>query len=434
MKARLVLVILTFPLLHFGQNAIVGPGFSTGWGGGSCPTGSGNFKYLGAGISGTWVVSTQASGTGDQYLRFGVDWSGTTKQLTTTLSMNDQIYHGVKYQLNTNCTTAGAMFINVPSTAYNYVFKTLNAGTDPTGTFVFAEIQGDVQSVNSVSRDPADVPQGLGATITAELSGAFATGQAAYLRYTIDGFANSTVVKMTGSGTTYSASIPAYDQNTTVTYYVFTAGDVASISGGDADLYTINLNNNTGANYTYTVGAPLPVSLTSFTAEKSASAATLRWSTGGEVDNDHFVVQRTGDLRTWTPVGTVPGKGTTALPQDYLFIDRQPLSGTNYYRLQQVDFDGAHDFSPVVQITFPDLSPNIALLYPNPVREELSFFLPTGTEAPVAAVYDVQGRMLLRQSVLRPSLPVGALPAGTYFLQLTDGLGKLVFRERFVKN
>ncbi|MEY3052353.1 MAG: hypothetical protein RLY31_2138 [Bacteroidota bacterium] len=433
MKARLVLVILTFPLLHFGQNAIVGTGFSGGWGAGTCPTNANDLKYFATGIANTQILTTPANGTGNQYFRFAVDWSGAFKHLTLTPGTDISISHGVKYSLDPNCTTAGAMYINVPSTAYNYVFKTLDAGTDPTGDFVFFEIQGDIRTVTSVSRDPASVPQGGSPTITAELSGAFATGQAVYLRYTTDAFASSTVVKMTGSGTTYSASIPSFNESTNVIYYVFTAGDVESITGGDADLYAINLNNNSGTNYTYTVGAPLPVSLTSFSAEKNSTTATLRWSTGSEQDNDHFVVQRTGNMRTWEAIGKVPGKGTTLLPQDYLFIDRQPLSGPNYYRLQQTDRDGSYEYSPVVQVTFSDL-PQIARLYPNPVLSELSFTLPAGTENPVATIHDTQGRLLLRQTVSHPSLPVGSLPAGTYFLQLTDGRGLLVFRERFVKD
>ena len=61
---------------------------------------------------------------------------------------------------------------------------------------------------------------------------------------------------MTGSGTTYTAAIPA-GTNTAganVSYYVFTSGpsNVAA-DGSNADLYTINLNNNAGANYSYII-------------------------------------------------------------------------------------------------------------------------------------------------------------------------------------
>jgi hypothetical protein len=55
-KLRLSILKLATFVFVFGmsfsansQNAIVGSGFSTGWGGGSCPTGSSNFTYFNAG-------------------------------------------------------------------------------------------------------------------------------------------------------------------------------------------------------------------------------------------------------------------------------------------------------------------------------------------------------------------------------------------------
>ncbi|MBK7635781.1 MAG: hypothetical protein IPJ13_16990 [Saprospiraceae bacterium] len=58
---------------------------------------------------------------------------------------------------------------------------------------------------------------------------------------------------MTGSNSTYTASIPAQISGTVVKYYVFTSGSGLTIGHGDADFYSINGNNNNGANYQYTV-------------------------------------------------------------------------------------------------------------------------------------------------------------------------------------
>jgi hypothetical protein len=137
-----------------GQNAIVGTGFSSDWGGGGCPTGNGNFKYLAAGAGSSFGVATTANGTGDQYFRFGVDWGGTTAQLTITSGSDVAVTPNTTYSLNTSCTTSGALKYNVPNASYNYVFKTLNAGASPTGTFVFFELQGAVQSVATVTQLP----------------------------------------------------------------------------------------------------------------------------------------------------------------------------------------------------------------------------------------------------------------------------------------
>lgn len=241
----------------FGQNAIVGSGFSTGWGGGGCPTGSANFKYLDIKAGGTYGVTTTANGTGDQYFRFGVDWDGITTQLAITPGVDVFVIPNTTYTLNANCTPSGAMKYDVPSTSYNYVFKTLNAGTNPTGKFIFFEVQGAIRSVIDVTQSPmsANVPLCSPTTITATVDGNLALGQEVYMRYTNDGYATSTVLKLIAAGpTTYQGTIPSSINTATasVSYYVFTSGTTTP-SGADADLYTINLNNNGGSNYSYSV-------------------------------------------------------------------------------------------------------------------------------------------------------------------------------------
>ena len=257
LMSLLVLVIMALmPGFALAQNAVVGTGFSSGWGGGACTTGSDNFKFMTEVVSGTYGVTTAANNTGNQYFRFGIDWSTTTAQRTITPGTDVAVTPGTTYSLSGTCTTAGAMYYDVPSTAYQYVFKTLNAGTNPTGQFVFFEVQGAVRSATTVTRNPSgSVPGNSAVQITATLDGALSAGQAVYLRYSNNGFASSSVVQMTGSGTTYSAAIPAAANviGTPVAYYVFTSGTAnVAADGSNADLYTINFIRNGAQNYTYT--------------------------------------------------------------------------------------------------------------------------------------------------------------------------------------
>ncbi|MFN4123736.1 MAG: hypothetical protein ACK4GL_10595, partial [Flavobacteriales bacterium] len=257
------IIAIAYTLLYgqvaFTQNAIVGTGFSSGWGG-SCPsTGNGGFSFMSASAGGTWIVTRNANGTGNQFWRFGIDWGGTTHQRTQVIGSDVDAVPSTTYTLNPNCTNSGAIRYNVPNTSYNYVFKTLNAGTNPTGTWVFFEVQGDVRTANTVSQLPlaANVSPHAEVTVTANMSGIKSTGQEVYLRYTNNNYATSTVVQMNYIGTTATATIPASfnTAGANISYYVFTSGpsNVAT-NGSNADLYTINLNNNGGPNYTYTVG------------------------------------------------------------------------------------------------------------------------------------------------------------------------------------
>lgn len=91
--------------------------------------------------------------------------------------------------------------------------------------------------------------------------------------------------------------------------------------------------NNTGI---YT----LPVNLTSFTAKYQNQDVKLSWSTASETNNEKFEIYRSNDGKTFHLFKTVPAVGNSNDIQNYNLIDAKPLSGTNYYKLVQVDFDG----------------------------------------------------------------------------------------------
>ena len=279
----------------YSQNAIVGSGFSSGWGSG-CNSNS-NFTYFSAGAGTSYTSGALTpNGTGNQYWRLGVDWGGTQGQYNDGGSSDQNVSANTTYSLNMSCTGSGAMYYNVGSTSYRYVFKTANAGSSPTGTWVFFEIQGTVQSISSQSISPSTVYTSQSPTVTATLSGSLSVGQGVYLRYTTNSWSTSSVIQLIGSGTSYSASIPSQTSGTTVIYYLFTSGtsNVAS-NGSNADLYTINLLNNGGSNYTYTVQTPTAPTVTSSTATSITNTSAVLGAN----------VTSAGTPSTLTAVGTV---------------------------------------------------------------------------------------------------------------------------------
>ena len=255
-KFTFLLIFVLSSTVVFSQNAIVGSGFSTGWGFG-CNSNA-NFTYLGSSIGNSYILTSVANGTGDQYFRMGIDWGGTKGQYNTTGGSPDvQAFPNTEYTLNSTCTGNGALYFNVTSTSHKYIFKTKDAGSNPSFKLIIFKVDGNVATVSNVSKDLTSVYPNQAVVVTATLDQAFNTGQGSYLRYTTDNFTTSTIVEMTGSGTSYTATIPAGTNtaNATVNYYVFTSGNGLTISAANADWYTINLNNNSGSNYSYTVSA-----------------------------------------------------------------------------------------------------------------------------------------------------------------------------------
>ncbi|HLP10430.1 MAG TPA: hypothetical protein VK177_00760 [Flavobacteriales bacterium] len=88
----------------------------------------------------------------------------------------------------------------------------------------------------------------------------------------------------------------------------------------------------------------LPVELIDFSVINVNMQAKLRWETASEKNCSHYEVQRAGNDAEFITIGQVGGNGTTNYSKTYGFTDSQPLSGQSYYRLKQVDFDGAYTF------------------------------------------------------------------------------------------
>ena len=245
-KRILLLPLLVFIFLFtagdaYGQNSLnSGDGWGAGWGVGSSFSSSAGSSLI--------YVATNSSGAGNRYFRFfGTGFP--CGQYGPSGAVDVQLFSSTVYNSSTlTCGSSKAYYLAVSNNTDNWVFK--SAGSTAQKMIIF-RVQGTVRTISSVSMNPATPDYSQSATITATLSGNLATGQGVYLRYTTNDFSTSTIVEMTGSSTTYSASIPSQAVGSNVKYYVFTSGNGLAIPSGDADFYTINLNNNGGSNYSY---------------------------------------------------------------------------------------------------------------------------------------------------------------------------------------
>ena len=238
----------------FAQNGFrSADGWGTGW--------SSTDYWVGTGFGNTYGKTYQnTSGSGNRYFRLYTDWSGNQRTHgpieSDCMTASDEIITtGAQKNLDTwgGCK---AYYINVSNTTDRYVFRTrFGDGISNTPHLVVFKVEGAIQNVSLVSQSPTStaVTSSAPVIITSNLSGTFSTGQGVYLRFTTNNWSSSTIIPMTGSNSTYTASIPAQISGTVVKYYVFTSGSGLTIGHGDADFYTINGNNNNGANYQYTV-------------------------------------------------------------------------------------------------------------------------------------------------------------------------------------
>jgi len=90
---------------------------------------------------------------------------------------------------------------------------------------------------------------------------------------------------------------------------------------------------------------PLPVELTEFDGDCN----NLYWSTASENSNDHFRIESSTDGYTWEIVDHVIGQGWTTNLTNYS-LPIYPRSEVTYYRLIQVDYDGAEEAHNTISV------------------------------------------------------------------------------------
>jgi len=252
-------------------------------------------------------------------------------------------------------------------------------------------------------------------------------------------------VKLFSNNATFSASISPTPPNGTISLDFPSGNTISTFPGniplriqtsGDVTLgsYTITIQGN-GPNgtpvhrRTISIDVIVPVELTSFAAASEKNDVILTWNTATEVNNQGFEIQRktSGEFER---VGFVEGKGTTTEVQNYLFRDKDLLSGNYTYRLKQMDFDGSFAYSDEVEIEIDQ--PSVFYLgqnYPNPFNPStnIKYSIPADGNVTLK-VYDILGTevsTLVNEYQQAGTFDVvfegSNLASGVYYYQLTSG-------------
>lgn len=172
------------------------------------------------------------------------------------------------------------------------------------------------------------------------------------------------------------------------------------------------------------ISGALPVTLLSFTAKPEGDRVQLAWATTSERDADRFVVERSADLGEYVSVGEVAAKGTTDVRQYYGLTDANPMPGTNYYRLRQIDLDGTpHTFKPVSAVIRSDEV--VAVVYPNPADPARIHLRLRNADDAIVRLWTMAGQAvesrLERRSGEADLIPSHPLPSGIYFVEVQTG-------------
>jgi hypothetical protein len=246
----------------------------------------------------------------------------------------------------------------------------------------------------------------------------------------------------------YPSAASAAPPISNMEYYIdtdpgFGAATPLTVPGntGDISNYAVNINLSgslsAGTHYLYIRSKQNPWSVTTVVSFSATGVVPLSWSfvkaqlrnkqvlvnwaTLQEVNVKHFEIEHSTDGRQFTRIGSNLSKGNTTGTTHYEFIHNSPYNGFNYYRIKQVDKDGAFSYSAIVTVLNRAQLTTI-LLAPNPVQEVLNVVEPAAAFVQQVAVYNSAGVLMMRKSINADvqaySIPVAALAAGNYVLRI----------------
>lgn len=179
---------------------------------------------------------------------------------------------------------------------------------------------------------------------------------------------------------------------------------------------------------------PLPLEWGAITATRSNETALIEWHTYQEIQTAFFEVERSLDGLHWSRTGNpVPARNSPGT-HHYQFIDASVSGSKTFYRIKQVDRDGAFSYSSIAWV--PALSHQRAVsLFPNPATGQVSIQSLHSTLTALR-LFDATGKQI-RTEILSPTtlytLAIASLPKAVYTVQvqLADGT---TTHLRFIRN
>ncbi len=161
----------------------------------------------------------------------------------------------------------------------------------------------------------------------------------------------------------------------------------------------------------------LPVRLYNFYATAQNNDIVLQWKTEDESQDVTYEVQKISSANNYITIGTLTRQSNNPV---YKFTDRNPVGGTNYYRIK-INEAGTVTYSNVVTIHYQKPLAVNSIYHIN--KNTLGIKLQPADEKAAAFIITASNGVVLKKqlSQLNPgtntiNLPVENLSRGTYFL------------------
>jgi hypothetical protein len=174
----------------------------------------------------------------------------------------------------------------------------------------------------------------------------------------------------------------------------------------------------------------VPVELISFTANTNGREVILNWSTASELNNNGFEIQRRVLESNFATIGFVKGEGATTNQKEYSYTDNDLTDGKYFYRLKQIDFNGAYEYSNVIEVEVRSINEFVLQQnFPNPFNPitTIGYALKENSNV-ILTLLNVIGEQIAvmvneeqDKGIHKVDFNASNLPSGIYFYRLQSG-------------
>lgn len=172
----------------------------------------------------------------------------------------------------------------------------------------------------------------------------------------------------------------------------------------------------------------LPVDLTRFESQKLKEGIEVSWQAENEEVLKHYELQRITGNQVQV-LSTISKEEFHKNRGSYIFLDKHPLEGVNYYRLKTIDLDGTETLSGIISQRWSHEFNGAYRVYPTILSSQIQPEINIETQSQhvgltAISLIDMNGKTIFKEKkILEEGLPnvinlPMILPAGTYFLGL----------------
>ena len=184
----------------------------------------------------------------------------------------------------------------------------------------------------------------------------------------------------------------------------------------------------------------LPVEMLAFSAINAGDYNRISWTTQSELNNSHFIVEKSLDGIVWETIQVVQGAGNSNEQLDYAVNDYDLCADRCYYRINQVDYSGKNKLSEVRIVEQSSIGQTELIIYPVPVTGSATVeFNALNTEMYVLEVYSVSGASIYQANVVCVEgenvfdINTSGYASGMYYLMMRNMAGEVVNKVTFTK-